>query len=136
MILQIAIAVLAVMLAGAQHLLVMGKTYSAVQATIWPRWARFQGVLLAATLGQCIAALIFAVAYQLSHAAGLGGFEKVAFPPFLNLFSFSMVNLTTLGLGDLVPTVQLKFLAGIEAMTGFLLISCSASHVFQVMKND
>jgi hypothetical protein len=39
---------------------------------------------------------------------------------------------TSLGLGDIYPTGHLRFLAGIEALNGFLLISCSASTIFLV----
>ncbi len=49
------------------------------------------------------------------------------------IYYFSLVNLTTLGLGDIIPLGHLKFIAAMEAMTGFLLISCSASHIFQLM---
>ena len=125
---------MAVCLAGAQHLAVFGTSYRATQGTGWPRWLRFQAVLVAATAGQCLAGLIFAFAFQVSHNLGLGEFQKVGMPSFLELYGFSMVNLTTLGLGDLIPVGPLKFLAAVEAMSGFLLISCSASHIFQIMR--
>lgn len=37
---------------------------------------------------------------------------------------FSLVNYTSLGLGDIYPTGHLRFLAGVEPLNGFLLISC------------
>jgi len=49
-----------------------------------------------------------------------------------NVFYFSVVNYSSLGLGDIYPTGHLRFPAGIEALNGFLLISCSASTIFLV----
>ncbi|WP_338242454.1 ion channel [Aurantiacibacter hainanensis] len=134
-VIQVAIALLAVSLAGAQHLAMLGSVADRVLASSRPKWQRFQILLLTATVGQSLAALIFGFAFVLSMRLGLGEFQEVSQPEFLQVFTFSMVNLTTLGLGDLVPTAEMKFLAGVEAMTGFLLISCSASHVFQVMRD-
>lgn len=134
LLLQSIISLVAVVLAGAQHLALLGSVSDRMLSSERPKWQRFQAILITATLGQCLAALIFAGAFMLSMEWELGTFQDVSDPAFLQVFSFSMVNLTTLGLGDMVPTAPMKFLAGIEAMTGFLLISCSASHVFQVMR--
>jgi len=53
---------------------------------------------------------------------------------------FSSVVYTTLGLGDMVPHGAIRFMAGTEALTGFLLITWSASFTFLEMqrfwKND
>jgi len=46
---------------------------------------------------------------------------------------FSLVNYTSLGLGDIYPTGHLRFLAGIASLNGFLLIGCSASFLFLYM---
>ena len=47
----------------------------------------------------------------------------------------SLINLTTLGLGQIEATDQLGFLADIEAMTGSLLVSCSAYVLIRYMKH-
>jgi hypothetical protein len=41
---------------------------------------------------------------------------------------------TTLGLGDVVPTGAVRFLAGVEALSGFVLITWSASFTFLEME--
>jgi len=46
---------------------------------------------------------------------------------------FSLVNYTSLGLGDIYPTGHLRFLAGVESLNGFLLISCSAALIYLLM---
>ncbi len=43
---------------------------------------------------------------------------------WMDYFYFSLINVTTLGLGDIYPTEHLRVLAGVEALTGFALISC------------
>jgi Ion channel len=58
----------------------------------------------------------------------------------LDLVYFSAVVYTTLGLGDLVPAGAIRFMTGMEALTGFVLITWSASFTFLEMqkfwKND
>jgi hypothetical protein len=51
----------------------------------------------------------------------------------MDVFYFSLVSYTSLGLGDIVPTGHLRFVAGVEALNGFLLISCSAAMLFLFM---
>jgi hypothetical protein len=52
----------------------------------------------------------------------------------LDMVYFSAVVYSTLGLGDLLPTGAIRFMAGTEALTGFLLISWSASFTFLEMQ--
>jgi hypothetical protein len=52
----------------------------------------------------------------------------------LDMVYFSAVVYSTLGLGDLIPTGALRFMAGTEAITGFLLITWSASFTFLEMQ--
>ena len=52
----------------------------------------------------------------------------------LDMVYFSAVVYSTLGLGDLLPTGAIRFMAGTEAITGFLLISWSASFTFLEMQ--
>ena len=58
----------------------------------------------------------------------------------LDLVYFSAVVYTTLGLGDLIPVGAIRFMTGTEALTGFVLITWSASFTFLEMqkfwKND
>jgi hypothetical protein len=47
---------------------------------------------------------------------------------------FSAVVYTTLGLGDLIPGGAIRFMVGTEALTGFVLITWSASFTFLEMQ--
>lgn len=51
-----------------------------------------------------------------------------------DLVYYSANVYTTLGFGDLVPRGAIRFLTGTEAVTGFLLISWSASFTFLEMQ--
>jgi Ion channel len=52
----------------------------------------------------------------------------------LDLVYFSAVVYTTLGLGDLIPVGAIRFMTGMEALTGFVLITWSASFTFIEMQ--
>ncbi len=77
---------------------------------------------------------LFALGFAAAAAFGLGGFDKEPAMSAMDLYYFSLINITTLGLGDIYPTGHLRALAGIEALTGFLVISCTAQFVFSTMK--
>ena len=52
----------------------------------------------------------------------------------LDCVYFSYTNFTTLGFGDVVPTGDIRFLTGIESLTGLVLITWSASFLFYEMQ--
>ncbi|MEY4589292.1 MAG: hypothetical protein RL497_1368 [Pseudomonadota bacterium] len=52
----------------------------------------------------------------------------------LDCIYFSVVCFTTLGLGDIVPVGAIRFLVGTEALTGFVLVTWSASFTFVEMQ--
>jgi len=47
---------------------------------------------------------------------------------------YSFVTYTTLGFGDLVPTGPIRFLTGIEALSGLVLIAWTASFLYLQMQ--
>lgn len=49
---------------------------------------------------------------------------------------FSFTNFTTLGFGDVVPYGDLRYLTGIESLTGLVLITWTASFLFLEMQRD
>jgi hypothetical protein len=58
-------------------------------------------------------------------------------PGALHLFDFvyfSAITFTTVGFGDLVPSGPIRFLSGMEALTGFVLIAWSASFTYLEME--
>jgi hypothetical protein len=47
---------------------------------------------------------------------------------------FSFTTFTTIGFGDITPIGPLKFLTGLEALTGLVLITWTASFLFIEMQ--
>ena len=64
---------------------------------------------------------------------GIGGFDGSVMAHPLDYLYFSAVMYTSLGIGDIVPIGHLRFLAGVEALNGLLLIAWSASFLFATM---
>ena len=78
---------------------------------------------------------LFGAAYwSLMHAPGAGSIGGVVAPGFLDAVYLSAVTFSTVGFGDLAPVGALRFLAGTEALTGFILITWSASFLFLEMQ--
>jgi hypothetical protein len=55
-------------------------------------------------------------------------------PHLLDAVYFSAVTFTTVGYGDLTPVGPIRFLAGTESLTGFVLIAWSASFTYLEME--
>ena len=81
-----------------------------------------------------LVAILFAAGFWLGAQWGLGGFDKAPSMDWMDYFYFSLINVTTLGLGNIYPTEHLRVLAGVEALTGFALISCSAQLFWTMMQ--
>jgi hypothetical protein len=54
--------------------------------------------------------------------------------PFLDAIYLSAVTFSTVGFGDLAPDGPIRFLSGTEALTGFILITWSASFLYLEME--
>lgn len=52
----------------------------------------------------------------------------------MNCSYYSFVTYTTLGFGDVIPTGSLRFLTGLEALTGLVLITWTASFMYFEMQ--
>ena len=77
---------------------------------------------------------IFGLAFYLMITCGDFGTLEGRFEGSLtDAVYFSFTNYTTLGYGDIEPDGQLRFLAGMEAITGLSLITWSAYSMFMEM---
>jgi ion channel len=72
----------------------------------------------------------FALGDRVLAVGGFGGFG-VTEP--LDYFYFSIVSYTSLGLGDVFPNDHLRFITGVEALNGLLLITWSGSFIYIAM---
>ncbi|MBL4574347.1 MAG: two pore domain potassium channel family protein [Gammaproteobacteria bacterium] len=84
--------------------------------------------------GHIIEVWIFGLAFYLMVNYGDFGTLEGRFDGSLtDAVYFSFTNYTTLGYGDIEPSGHLRFLAGMEAITGLSLITWSASFMFMEM---
>lgn len=72
--------------------------------------------------------------YYLISSEGHGALLASHAVGFLDCVYYSAVCFTTLGLGDVVPTGAVRLVTGTEALTGFVLLTWSASFTFVEMQ--
>ena len=78
---------------------------------------------------------LFAIAYDLlRNHFGLGTFGGHFKDQFTSFLYFSTETYTSLGLGDIYPTGALRMVTGIEALTGLVMISWTASFTYLEMR--
>ena len=95
--------------------------------------------LIGALLAHLLEVMIFAIAYYLLHRQeGWGELRGVAEDTFAGSFAdciyFSFTTYSTLGFGDIQPHGDLRYLVGIESLTGLVLITWSASFLYIEMQ--
>jgi len=96
--------------------------------------ARIVLVILLAFLAHMVEIVLYALAYALSVIfLELGTFGGVPIESPLDYLYFSIVSYTSLGLGDVFPGGHLRFLTGVEALNGLLLIAWSGSFTYLAM---
>ncbi len=97
--------------------------------------ARMVLVMLAIFLTHIVEVLIFALGYIVAaRAFGMGTLIGETEASFQDFVYYSLVSYTSLGLGDIFPTGGLRLITGIEALTGLLMITWSASFTFLYMQ--
>lgn len=78
---------------------------------------------------------LFAFGYFLmSKVQGLGTLQGNYDGSLIDSVYFSITTYTSLGFGDVVPLGHIRFLAGLEALTGLVLITWTASFMFIEMQ--
>lgn len=95
---------------------------------------RILATVLAIFLAHLGEVALYATAFWLGDQVfGIGSFGGVPTDAPLDYFYFSVVSFTSLGIGEVFPHGHLRFLTGIEALNGLLLIAWSASFLFVTM---
>jgi hypothetical protein len=78
---------------------------------------------------------IFAFAFFAMHRAeGWGHLEGNFGGSLMDCAYFSFTTFTTLGFGDIAPIGDLRYLTGIESLTGLVLITWTASFLYLEMQ--
>ncbi|MGQ8365873.1 ion channel [Glaciecola sp. 1036] len=133
---QLIVALIAIGLSTTSHFLSLRALKNRVVSSDLSAYLKLIAVVYGITFSQLIAAFWFAVGFVVSVEIGLGDLQGSTSLSFIEIYYFSLINLTTLGLAQLTPIGHLSFLSGLEAMTGFLLVSCSASLIFKTMNQS
>ncbi|MDP1740823.1 MAG: potassium channel family protein [Polaromonas sp.] len=88
-----------------------------------------------ALVAHAVEVWVFAFAYYFMNQAKAWGHLTGSFDgSLMDCVYFSFTTFTTLGFGDIQPTGDLRFLTGIESLTGLVLITWTASFLFVEMQ--
>ena len=88
-----------------------------------------------ALIAHTIEVWIFGLAYYLMIGIeGFGTLERNFDGSFFDCVYFSFTTYTSLRFGDIEPTGLLRFLTGLESLTGLLMIGWTASFFFVEMR--
>lgn len=99
-----------------------------------PRYRVLLGVF-AILIAHAIEIWVFALGYYLSVSLDHGALYGMVTADLLSDCVYvSWIAYTTVGFGDVVASGDLRFLPGLEALTGFVLITWSASFLFIEMQ--
>ena len=91
-------------------------------------------IILMALAAHLVEVGLYAGAYALGDGVlALGSFGGLAVAEPLDYLYFSIVSYTSLGLGDVFPSDHLRFVTGVEALNGLLLIAWSGSFIYIAM---
>jgi len=101
-----------------------------------PHHLRLIGGSVLVLISHLLIAGIFAGGFGLAESLGLGGFEKEPTDGWMDYYYFALITVSTVGLGDIYPTGHLRAITGIAAITGFLMISCTAQYVYKTMSQQ
>lgn len=102
--------------------------------TIPPR-PRILVVMLAVFVAHTIEVWMYAVAYYLlTDHLGVGSFGGTLEHHFTDYLYFSTSTYSSLGYGDVYPLGGLRLMAGIETVTGLVMIGWSASFTYLAME--
>ena len=88
------------------------------------------GTICAHIVEVCLFGFAF---YLMNLQGGFGAITGQFDGSLVDSIYFSFINYTTVGYGDIVPNGSMRFLAGLEAITGLSLITWSASFMFMEM---
>lgn len=72
--------------------------------------------------------------FALLHIDGMGAIQGATQSLFMDCVYLSFVTYTTVGYGDIFVSGYIRYLTGVEALTGLMLVTWSASFLFLEMQ--
>ncbi len=97
--------------------------------------ARVFYVVLGTMIAHFAEMLLYGIGYFVAKLLGLGTITGPHVHSLTSIFYFSAETFTSLGFGDNYPTSDLRLLAGVECLNGFILIGWSTSFTYLSMRN-
>mgnify|MGYP005827133195 CR=1 FL=1 len=89
-----------------------------------------------ALLAHMIEVWVFAIAYYtMIQFEGWGSLEGNSSGSLMDCAYFSFTTYTTLGFGDIQPIGSIRYLTGIESLTGLVLVTWTASFLYFEMQS-
>lgn len=109
----------------------LGPNDKSVQAAHRPKILGVMFILLFAHVAEIwLFGATFWVLLSQNGYGALSGYSSIG---LMDCIYFSAGNYTTVGWGDLAATGHIRFLAGTEALVGFMMVTWSASFSYLVM---
>ncbi len=91
--------------------------------------------LLGALVAHSVEIWLYALAYfALIQAGGYGNLEGQSSKSLLDCVYLSFTTYSSLGYGDIFPVGELRFVAGLEALVGLIMITWTASFMYLEME--
>ncbi len=134
MLVAVVLALSLVMLTFSFHFTVLRWLSGGMAGIAMSPSVRILIIVLTALSAHIVEIGLYAAAYALGDGVlGLGRFGGAHSAVPLDYLYFSIVSYTSLGLGDVFPNGHLRFITGIEALNGLLLIAWSGSFIYIAM---
>ena len=123
---NLGVILLAVLLSTSVHYLFLKHLNRGARLALKFPQIRLDYGVIVSLVAHSIEVALFAIAYRVSIESGFGTLEGNFEGSIADHLYFSYAAFTTEGFGDIVPTGPLRLLAGMEALTGFVLITWTA----------
>lgn len=120
------------------HYEVLRNCIRLLPAVAHRRRRRVVFLILVIMLTHAVEIWIFGLAYYFSLSWDTFGTIEgsIGLLELIDYVYFSAMVYTTVGFGDLIPDGPIRFMAGMEALTGLVMITWSASFTFLEMQRD
>lgn len=117
------------------HYEVLGGLSAWLPRLVIPVRSKLLVVMFGAFVAHVLEVLLYGVVlWALVNGAGVGGLNGPDGSTLGNCLYFSAETFSSLGFGDFVPVGPIRWLAGVEALNGLLLIGWSASYATLAME--
>lgn len=134
MLLSITLSALAFLATAVMHLAMLRWCSNGMARVSMRATTRILAIMILLFVTHMLEIGVFAFAFVVAERGfGLGSFAGEPIVTLLDYYYFSAITYTSLGIGDIFPIGHLRFLTGVEALIGLLLIAWSASFLYATM---